>query len=339
MEFDVEASMATVRDDVDHEVLVLRIVYIIVTKYSWIIIAIVGLFGNVMSIIITLQKKNRHISTCNYMTALALADTMVLIELIWAMILMFWTTDPLSEFAMQTMWYQSYSFGILSGFYLAEMTIDRLIAVKFPMAARRLCTTRRAFVTIVVTFIVIGGLNLYIYFTYRYVQDNETDEGVFRMSVPHAPELETLGNASQLAFGTILPFCVIVFCNVWIIVVVRNASHERDLMGVGDRGQKTREKETTYLIRMLILVSIAYVLTSIPYRLYDTLIGIPVIRVHYNLSEEYWFLRFNSQDFIMLQFWEINYGINFYLYCIGGGKKYRSDVKQRFRQIITCCKM
>jgi hypothetical protein len=74
------------------------------------------------------------------------------------------------------MWYQAYAFGVLSGFYLAEMTIDRLIVVRFPMAAPRLCTTRRAVITIVVTFILVCGLNLYIFFTYRYVRDEETGE-------------------------------------------------------------------------------------------------------------------------------------------------------------------
>jgi hypothetical protein len=76
------------------------------------------------------------------------------------------------------MCYQAYTFGILSGFYLAEMTIDRLIVVRFPMVAHRLCTTQRACVTIIVTLIVICGLDLYIFFTFKYVVDEETGEGL-----------------------------------------------------------------------------------------------------------------------------------------------------------------
>jgi hypothetical protein len=156
------------------------------------------------------------------------------------------------------------------------------------------------------------------------------------MTVAHAPDLETLGNSSQLAIGTILPFVVIVFCNVCIIIVLRNASKDRDKMGVSKEGQKTREKETTYLTRMLILVSIAYVVTSIPYRMYDVVIGLPEVKRHYNMKVEYWKLRFYCQHLIISEFWGLNYGINFYLYCLGGGKKYREDVKQRLAKIIFC---
>jgi hypothetical protein len=79
------------------------------------------------------------------------------------------------------MWYLAYVFAIASGFFLAEMTVDRLVVVRFPMAAHRLCTTRRAFVTIVVTFVLISGLNLYIMFTYKYVQDKDTGKDIFQV--------------------------------------------------------------------------------------------------------------------------------------------------------------
>jgi hypothetical protein len=68
----------------------------------------------------------------------------------------------------------AFSFAILSGFYLAEMTIDRLIVVRFPMAAPRFCTTQRAVRTIVATFALILSLNLYVLFTFKYVHNEET---------------------------------------------------------------------------------------------------------------------------------------------------------------------
>jgi hypothetical protein len=61
----------------------------------------IGLFGNVMSIMITLQKDNRRISTCNYMTGLAMADTSVLIEYIWSMYVFFYGTVEPTDFVVQ----------------------------------------------------------------------------------------------------------------------------------------------------------------------------------------------------------------------------------------------
>jgi hypothetical protein len=112
-------------------------------------------------------------------------------------------------------------------------------------------------------------------------------------------------------------------------------------MGVSKEGKKTREKETTYLTRMLILVSIAYVITSIPFRIYDVIIGIPEVKDIYaqNMKkDEYWSLRYYCQHFVLLNIWEMNFGINFYLYCIGGGKKFRNDVKEKMGMILFCCK-
>jgi preprotein translocase subunit SecG len=163
-------------------------------------------------------------------------------------------------------------------------------------------------------------------------------EADVHMSVPHAPALETLGNSSQLAFGTVLPFFIIVVCNVWIIIVLRSASKESRKMGVSEAGQKAREKETAYLTRMLILVSVVYILMSIPYRLYDVLIALPEVKDNYSMKDEYDNLRYYTENFIMLQFWNINYGINFYIYCIGGGRKYRNDVKDRLGRVLSCCK-
>jgi hypothetical protein len=158
------------------------------------------------------------------------------------------------------------------------------------------------------------------------------------MTVEDAPELETLGNAAQLAIGTILPFIIIVFCNLWIFKVIHKASKDRDKMGVSKEGQKARQKETTYLTRMLLLVSLAYVMTSIPYRIYNVIIEIPAVLDAYDMKDEYWVMRYYCQFFIIEDLWEMNFGINFYLYCIGGGKKYRNDVKDRLGKLLAYCK-
>jgi hypothetical protein len=87
---------------VSYDVLVLRLVYIIATKYAWIFTVVFGLFGNMMSIIITLQKDNRRISTCNYMAALAMADSIVVVnECAWRTYFHFWDSNPPTELDMQ----------------------------------------------------------------------------------------------------------------------------------------------------------------------------------------------------------------------------------------------
>jgi hypothetical protein len=71
-------------------------------------------------------------------------------------------------------WYMGNVTAMLSGLYLAEMSIDRLIAVRFPMSAPRLCTTSRAMKTVVITAVLVIIFNLQVPFVHVYVNDPST---------------------------------------------------------------------------------------------------------------------------------------------------------------------
>jgi hypothetical protein len=60
---------------------------------------------------------------------------------------------------------------MLSGLFLAEMSLDRMLAVRFPMKAASLCSTTRAKVTVVLTTVVIVAINVHLMFALKYVSD------------------------------------------------------------------------------------------------------------------------------------------------------------------------
>ena len=158
-------------------------------------------------------------------------------------------------------------------------------------------------------------------------------------TVPGHEYAEVLATGWQLIFGTILPFIIILGCNVAIIVTLNRAANERSkLKGQGQSLTKTStEKETQFLIRMLVLVSLAYVLTSIPYRLYNMILDSPEMSHVYKMDEPYWSVRYSAQHYILNCFWFCNYALNYYLYCIGGGKQYRKDTLQVLKVFCSCC--
>jgi hypothetical protein len=155
--------------------------------------------------------------------------------------------------------------------------------------------------------------------------------------IPSYPALEYVALAYHLGVGTLIPFTVIVICNIWIIATLRNASESRRKM-VDEKTKKTQGKETRYLTRMLILVCMAYVITSIPFRTYDLVLLVPPIASTYDMSDPYWKTRYQLQYWILCHLWEWNFAINFYLYCVGGGRKYRNDVKRLFGHVFSFCK-
>ncbi|XP_064651663.1 uncharacterized protein LOC135502639 [Lineus longissimus] len=196
------------------------------------------------------------------------------------------------------------------------------------MVAVGYCTTSRAWKTIIFTGITIALVNANLFYTYRYHKEDVLGTDILRADVPESPFLEGLALGFQLGFGTLIPFVIIVISNLWIIITVHKANKERTTMEVaGSKGQKRRDKDTKYLTRMLILVCIAYVMCSIPYRMYDSVMNIPALKDIYNLEDPYWILRYGVEYWVLLEVWYQNYSVNFYLYCIGGGRKYRNDVR------------
>jgi hypothetical protein len=135
--------------------------------------------------------------------------------------------------------------------------------------------------------------------------------------------------------GTVLPFLVIFGSNIMIILSVRQASRRRLTLGSITAGDKL-EKETQYLTRMLMFVSFAYVIITLPYRMYHLVMKIPQIAKLYDMTKVYWRMRYVIQGWAISNVWIFNYAVNFYLYCVGGGQKYRKDAKDVMLCLWPC---
>jgi hypothetical protein len=88
---------------------------------------------------------------------------------------------------------------------------------------------------------------------------------------------------------------------------------------------------------MLIFVSMAYVMTSIPYRLVSLVLLVPQVANTFDLDNTCDFIIYNLIVISFHGLWAWNYAINFYMYCAGGGKRYRSDIKEVLSSWLHCC--
>jgi hypothetical protein len=162
---------------------------------------------------------------------------------------------------------------------------------------------------------------------------------VIYISVPDHPTIELIASGFHLTIGTILPFSIITISNIIIITTVRQASKQRlklESKKTTTNADVRQKKEIDYLTRMLIFVCAAYIITSIPLRLYYLYLDIPAFGSKYDMSDTYWNFRYNIELIFLFEFWSCNYAINFYVYCIGGGKRYRDDTKAVIKSFLTC---
>jgi hypothetical protein len=68
----------------------MRIVYDFMYKYVLVIVAIFGIPGNLVTMLVNLRKQNRKLSVCVYMTATAIADNVVLTAAISYLVCVTW---------------------------------------------------------------------------------------------------------------------------------------------------------------------------------------------------------------------------------------------------------
>jgi hypothetical protein len=131
--------------------------------------------------------------------------------------------------------------------------------------------------------------------------------------------------------GTVLPFLIIFISNIIIILTLKQAASDRNKLD--KHGQK--EADLQHLTRMLIFVSFAYVITTLPYRLHHFAMKIPAVAAAYDLRVLFWRKKYVVTTWSLSVVWMFNYSINFYLYCLGGGRRYRNDAR---RVVSTLCR-
>ena len=148
------------------------------------------------------------------------------------------------------------------------------------------------------------------------------------ISFPGYEVVELLVSIFQMLMGTFVPFLIIFTCNMLIIITLRKSSKERKKLRQGNSNT-----DTQHLTRMLIFVSLAYIVSTMPYRLYHLSMKIPAVAALYDLKILYWRKQYVIQIWSLLIVWMCNYCCNFYLYCLGGGRKYRQDAKMVIKEL------
>jgi predicted benzoate:H+ symporter BenE len=147
------------------------------------------------------------------------------------------------------------------------------------------------------------------------------------ISIPSHPEYEIVVSVLQSIVGTVGPFLIILISNLLIITSLKLANKERDRLSATATKFNTDSKLTI----MLLLVSIAYIVLSLPYRMFFWSFQIPQIARIYDMSDLYWKLRYAVGAWITFILSCSNSSVNFYLYVIGGGTRYRKDAKDVLR--------
>lgn len=298
-------------------------------------IVIIGLFGNLLSFLVFACTHLQRLSSSVYLAALAISDEAFLL-----MLLIGWLeTFDIKLFNIngwcQAIPYLTYVFSFLSVWYVVAFTVERYIAVCYPLKRPDLCTVSRAKVVVV----ALGILALLFYMVSLFTN------GIV------GGRCEPLQQYANIVLGftyidslitLIIPSLAIIFMNVKIAIKVAYfytkqneiRIHKQDKNTIANFrrgpvsyiGSPTRrsQKSQMKITKMLLLVSTVFLLLNLPHHS----IRIYVLVANYTNGGQYrgtvteWLVQ---QIFLFLYY--TNFSINLLLYS-AGGRNFRKAFKR-----------
>ena len=237
-----------------------------------------GLVGNVLSFLVMLQPHNRRRSTCLYMGALAVSDTVLL-----GVFLHFWIsisfTDGIPNIVCKVWAFHAHFSSLFGATLLMAMTVDRYIAVCFPLHAAKLCSTFRAKMVIGIGAVFFIAFNIPVTFMSSVVNKK------FCVSFTTTDLASVIYSWSYIAFCSVIPFSVLLAFNILIISSLQKYRKNTASLCEGSRQVDSRGKQASskgisrgapgackksprtvelQLTAMLMLVTFTFLLLTLP---------------------------------------------------------------------------
>ena len=321
-------------------------------------IIVIGLLGNMTSFAVFVGTRLRGLSSSVYLAALALADTGFLLQLFVTWLSYVRVFIFHREGWCQTFVYLTYVCSFLSVWYVVGFTVERYIAVCYPLKRHDMCTSLRA--KKVVIFLALFAFAAYSFGAWTSgLVHPALGEGAPRCQpLPEYRNLVNILNNIDTVITLIIPSISIFVLNVRIATKIKYFYAKR--MGMtasqqvlhgrlatrpaayreactddaspdsGDEGGKTqttalRQRSQITITKMLLVVSTMFLLLNMPshaIRVHDFLMSCAGQSYVPPLDLVYW-----QQVFQMVYY--CNFSINFFLYSVCG-KNFRKALCRLF---------
>ena len=299
-------------------------VAIFIAKYWSPILVPIGLVGNILSFFIMIKPTNRKLSTCIYMAAISVNDSMMMLLVLYG-----WSVSYLKIHQDDPLACKIDSFLIMCAlqnatYQVVAMTIDKYIAVKWPQKAATYSTPRRAKWTIVLLYVCVISYNLPDFFMTKMI-------GTVCVSYAVGGVYAKIYSWLTFILNGIIPLTSLIVMNSTIVHKVKK-SHKRfrnfesvkrleNQTSVDTARENTSKSIENQLTLMLLLVTTLFLILLIP------------------TYVRFFYFAFVNQDttekyagamlfyYLTTRLYFTNSGINFFLYCISG-TKFRKDLKE-----------
>ena len=292
-------------------------------KVVYLVIAFIGTVSNILIMIVVVFSKKKASIFMTLLNALAIADNLYL----WVVIFI---EDGVfgciflssSVFFRQLGMFLSCWIGITSSWLIVLISLERCIAVFYPLKIRLYCTMKRMYVSVFVLTTSAFIVSISSFFTCSIKLTHLTPICSVRVyeSLQDLIILVVVG-----CFYSFFPFCIVSAVNISIIKKMRRQS--AFLMTL--QRQNIRQpsfSQNTSLVTMMVAVCLVFAVTSFPASvILMTTYACRFFKGEFCISLDGWLFSMS----LILD--EINHSVNFFLYCISG-----SVFRNAFCNIFRC---
>jgi len=292
-------------------------------------VVLIGIVGNIVSIILLLRKAFRQTTTGVYLPLTAVADIMFLLTGALEILEVTHVFDVREYNVWTCRMYKvlHYTAGDVSIWLLVAFTFDRFIAVCFPLRKQRVCRWRRAVVASTVIVLLSLAKNFHEFWTRG---PEYTTSGQFRRICGSQRQYRIFLNYVRpwivLLLVMAIPFVLILVFNCLIVRGLLRAQRVRDraisIPSCSTASEATGKKaaassnlrQTSF---MCLGISFAFLVCVAPSIV--LLIGKPYWKHHTN--EPYKHAKAVSNFLVF-----VNHCVNFFLYCVTG-QRFRDELR------------
>ncbi|XP_032688896.1 thyrotropin-releasing hormone receptor [Odontomachus brunneus] len=282
-----------------------------------------GLLGNCLSVCVFFGTKLRRASSSIYLGALAISDSgfLVMIFIYWLSMIRVHLFN-MSGFCQFSIYFSTLC-SFLSVWLVVAFTVERYVAVKYPLQRQSLCTVARAKIVILcLTILAILLCSPVLWFSGL----REVPTGNYTIcSLAIGWETwASIYNGIDTVLTFALPLTMIVIFNTLIarniyklyhirrtLTIESDASNERDARAARERMPQTK------ITKMLLFVSSAFLCLNMPSF---------VLRVFAFYHKASWVVSVQHMCNVLFN---TSFGINFILYC-ASGQNFRKEMVRMF---------
>ena len=275
-------------------------------------IDVAGIVGNSLCVVVMTRKSLRSSQFALYTSILAVSDSIIIIQNMLGTCDYVWPDLQLSRKTCGFNNFVAYSAGTFSSWCIVQLTMDRCYAVFRPLEYYDQVHRKRAVIGLVISALLIMGFYSHV------IVHNE-----FKVDTGSCWWLDTFITTmfftvflwSSTFLFSLVPFAIVITVNSAIIWRIRFKNSSIN----GSSGSHTTNNGT---IITLMTVSFCFILFTAP-ACVNSIIGLVTI-------DE--LARSTPWENVSVVLFELNFAINFYIYCLTGTK-----IRREVINLCSCC--